>query len=259
MLRYANTQVVFQEFPGETTFAINISGCPHRCPGCHSPYLWKNEGMPLTTESLALLIEPYKDAITCVGFMGGDVDYNALAKLLRFVRDTYPGIKIGWYSGNDFWTEAMMIPFDYVKFGSYKKDLGGLDQPTTNQVLFKHIHNGGNDPCNSTFDIWLNMTPCFWKDTPKDLKDIYIRTDYKWIASLNHILSQTSICTMVGVTPDGYETKVDPPTDENFVKGYIMNLNGQTPPNECSPQHFRRRFGEKTWERYNYEEAHQEP
>ena len=32
MLRYINTDIVFQEFPDEVTLAINISGCPCRCP-----------------------------------------------------------------------------------------------------------------------------------------------------------------------------------------------------------------------------------
>ena len=36
MLKYVNTAVVFQEIPDEVTLAINISGCPCRCPGCHS-------------------------------------------------------------------------------------------------------------------------------------------------------------------------------------------------------------------------------
>ena len=30
MLRYINTDIVFQEFPDEVTRAINISGCPCR-------------------------------------------------------------------------------------------------------------------------------------------------------------------------------------------------------------------------------------
>ena len=36
MLRYTNTDIVFQELPDEVTLAVNLSGCPCRCPGCHS-------------------------------------------------------------------------------------------------------------------------------------------------------------------------------------------------------------------------------
>ncbi len=70
MLRYINTDIVFQEFPDEVTLAINISGCPCRCPGCHSQFLWANRGDELTAEALSALIHGAKDTITCVGFMG---------------------------------------------------------------------------------------------------------------------------------------------------------------------------------------------
>ena len=36
MLKYVNTGIVFQEIPDEVTLAVNISGCPCRCHGCHS-------------------------------------------------------------------------------------------------------------------------------------------------------------------------------------------------------------------------------
>ena len=70
MLRYINTDIVFQEFPDEVTLAINILGCPCRCPGCHSQFLWANRGDELTAEALSALIHCAKDTITCVGFMG---------------------------------------------------------------------------------------------------------------------------------------------------------------------------------------------
>ena len=73
MLRYINTDIVFQEFPDEVTRAINISGCPCRCPGCHSQFLWANRGDELTAEALSALIHGAKDTITCVGFMGAMV------------------------------------------------------------------------------------------------------------------------------------------------------------------------------------------
>lgn len=250
MLKYLNTQVVFQEFPGETTLAINITGCPHHCPGCHSPQLWEDIGEPLTLSSLCDLIEPYKDSITCVGFMGGDAHFDELAELVTTTCLVYPGLRYGWYSGNNFWSDEAMFPFDYVKFGSYKKELGGLDHPTTNQMMFKHIHNG-ICPHDSTFDMWLNITPYFWKETPEHTKDALIKASYDNIALIYNTFKKTSLCTMVGMTTDGYETMVEPPTEEDFVRGTIMTLNGQTPPKECSPRCLRRKIGEKEWEEYS--------
>lgn len=250
MLKYANAQVVFQEFPGETTLAINITGCIHQCPGCHSPHLWKDEGTPLTVETLSGLIEPYKDSITCVGFMGGDQDVNTLHMLVGVMHFTYPSLKFGWYSGNNFWSDEMMEPFDYVKFGSYKKDLGGLDSPTTNQMMFKHIRKNWLEWQEGDLDMWLNITKYFWKDTPADLKKLLIEVNYDKLAFINRVTSKLSLFEMVGLTVDGYETKMEKVTDDNFVKGYIMALNGHVPPDECIPQEYRRKWGSNDeWEK----------
>lgn len=247
MLKYANTQVVFQEFPGETTFAINLTNCPHHCEGCHSPHLWKDEGTPLTIDELSNLIAPIEKNITCIGFMGGDADLNELIKLVGVARLIYPSLKMGWYSGNNAWSDEMTYLFDYVKFGSYKKELGGLNSPTTNQMMFKHIYNGFG-PQNSTFDMWLNITKCFWRDTTEPVKESLLRTTYTSIAAIRKIMLKTSMFSMTGLTTDGYETKTEMPSEEDWVKGTIMLLNGQTPPKECYIRKYRRKIGEKEWE-----------
>ncbi|MEG2282023.1 MAG: anaerobic ribonucleoside-triphosphate reductase activating protein, partial [Rikenellaceae bacterium] len=71
-LKYVNYDIVFQEIPDEVTLAINLSNCPNRCLGCHSPYLQQDIGEPLSEEVLSKLIDKYGSAITCVCFMGGD-------------------------------------------------------------------------------------------------------------------------------------------------------------------------------------------
>ena len=90
MLRFVNFDIVFQEVPGEVTMAINISNCPNRCKGCHSPYLMKNIGEPLTPDNLSFLIEKYGSEITCVCFMGGDSDPFEVERLADFIKDKYP-------------------------------------------------------------------------------------------------------------------------------------------------------------------------
>ena len=53
MLRYYNFDIVFAEIPEEVTLAINITNCPNRCVGCHSPHLQQDIGENLTTEELS--------------------------------------------------------------------------------------------------------------------------------------------------------------------------------------------------------------
>ena len=46
-MKYTTTEIVMREFPDEITLAINISGCPNLCEGCHSPELRRDIGQPL--------------------------------------------------------------------------------------------------------------------------------------------------------------------------------------------------------------------
>ena len=59
MLKYINTQVVFREFPDETTLAFNISNCPIHCPDCHSKYLWEDTGTNLTIDNIISELNKY--------------------------------------------------------------------------------------------------------------------------------------------------------------------------------------------------------
>lgn len=142
MLRFHNYDIVFQEIPGEITLAINISGCPYRCKGCHSPHLRDDVGEVLDENVLAIFIEKYGNAVTCICFMGGDSEPNEVERLAIYLREvTNQRIKTAWYSGKQTFPESCSLNhFDYVKLGSYIQKLGGLDSPKTNQRLYKIIN-----------------------------------------------------------------------------------------------------------------------
>jgi anaerobic ribonucleoside-triphosphate reductase activating protein len=152
MLKYVNTGIVFQEIPDEVTFAINISNCPCRCPGCHSSYLWGDVGQPLTSRTLDTLLKDKKDDITCVAFMGGDAEAETVNELARFVHASYPRFRVAWYSGRvRIAREVCKTDFDYIKVGPYIAHLGPLNKRTTNQRLYKQQRNRQFEDITSRF------------------------------------------------------------------------------------------------------------
>ena len=159
MLKVASFDIVFQEIPGEVTLALNLSGCPCHCHGCHSQHLWEDIGEELNKELLDGLIARYGSLITCVCFMGGDqtpeevAEWGCYIKNPSTITDNHPILRTAWYSGR------MNMPvnesaFDYVKLGPYVESLGGLKSEKTNQRLYKRI---GNE--------WQDITSVFWKKT----------------------------------------------------------------------------------------------
>ena len=146
MLKYANHDIVFQEFPDEVTLAVNLSCCPNGCPGCHSAWLQGDVGEVLTEERLWALAESYRGEVTCVALMGGDNDPETVMHLLRSLRRRSGGaLRTGCDRGGAV-LPARSDPTstDYVKAGPCRADLGPLSQRTTNQRLYRisrHDHS----------------------------------------------------------------------------------------------------------------------
>jgi anaerobic ribonucleoside-triphosphate reductase activating protein len=139
MLRFLSYNIVFQEVPGEVTLAINLSNCPNGCKGCHSPHLQEDIGERLHEKVIDKLLARYGDAITCVCFMGGDADPQAVERLSLYIRKISRNhLKTAWYSGKPKLPEHCDAgSFDYIKLGPYVEKLGGLDSPDTNQRFYK--------------------------------------------------------------------------------------------------------------------------
>lgn len=139
MLKYVNYDIVFQEIPDEVILAINLSNCPHRCHGCHSPHLQQNIGEKLDLPLLTSLLYRYGGLITCVCFMGGDSNPNEVCLMAAFIQEKFNGkIKTAWYSGCSSIDSTINIEsFNFIKIGPYIEHLGGLDKPTTNQRLYQ--------------------------------------------------------------------------------------------------------------------------
>ena len=155
----ADYDIVFQEVPNETTLALNISECPHHCPGCHSSYLAESVGEKLTKEWLTALLERYP-YITCVSIQGGDRYYHEVMQVVQWIKEH--GFKTCWYTGFSQLPEDMSLAYmDFVKIGPYKQELGGLRSKTTNQRFYsvEHIVSG-----DETIRIVLHdRTELFWR------------------------------------------------------------------------------------------------
>lgn len=148
-MKYIDYAVTFSEFPDEISLCINISNCPFHCPECHSPELWKDVGIELNEESLSILIGR-NPGVSCIGFMGGDP--SSVNDLTNFIKQHWL-FKIGWYTGYQFIPKEINLNnFDYIKIGPYIKELGGLDNPNTNQRFYK-VENGQ----------LIDWTSKFWK------------------------------------------------------------------------------------------------
>lgn len=154
-LKYLGYSIVFQEVPNEVTLAINISGCPHRCVGCHSKYLWEYKGNYIS-DDLSELIHKYKELITCVCFMGGDQNQEELVGLL--IRIKQQKLKTALYTGSDSMNSLdakLLDNLDYCKIGHYDYALGGISNPNTNQQMFKWDWKRNK---------WRDITYKFWKE-----------------------------------------------------------------------------------------------
>lgn len=157
MLKYVNYEVVFAEIPDEISLAINISNCPCKCSGCHSPYLAEDIGTLLTQRRLKGIIEKNK-GITCVCFMGGDLEPHYINTLAKQIKET-TDLKVGWYSGRQV-LSAEINPkwFDFIKIGPYVEQFGPLNNPNTNQIMYKVVHESGKN-------VLLDITNKFWKES----------------------------------------------------------------------------------------------
>ena len=153
MLKYLNTQVTFSEVPDEITLCINITGWKIGCKNCHSPYLAEDIGEPLDLQHLTNLIDSNK-GITCVGLMGGDANPSEVDDIAQDIKEYYPELKVGWYSGRQELAKEINLEwFDFLKLGPYIEELGPLNSKTTNQRFYKVVN-----------DELIDITSVFWKN-----------------------------------------------------------------------------------------------
>lgn len=132
-MKYHSYNIVLQEVPNEISLCLSITGCKLNCDGCHSPYLWKEHGEVLTIKVFKNLLNKYTGLISCVLFMGGEWHENELVNFL-IISNTM-GLKTCLYTGLDRVNDVLLNNLDYIKYGRWDKNLGGLESNDTNQIF----------------------------------------------------------------------------------------------------------------------------
>jgi anaerobic ribonucleoside-triphosphate reductase activating protein len=134
-LEYLYSTIVLQEVPGEISLSFSINGCPRNCKHCS----WKaskdiTPAKKLTDEAFDKFLMKNKGLASCVLFLGGEWKKKDLVKKLKRARQM--GFKTCLYTGIetlDGVDKEIKDQLSYIKVGSYKEELGGLNSKRTNQ------------------------------------------------------------------------------------------------------------------------------
>ncbi len=134
-MNFTSSLITFQEIPHEISLSYLISGCPLRCPSCHSSSSWNPKmGTPLKEERFCKDIEKNRQLITCVLFLGGEWHPIELIFFLKIAQKKF-SLKTALYTGRENISTSLEEHLDYLKTGPYRSGLGGLQSPHTNQKL----------------------------------------------------------------------------------------------------------------------------
>ena len=116
--------------PGFRT-TVFVSGCLHRCNGCHNPETWDpNGGKKLTSDNTHDIIGSlYSDNIDGITFTGGDPLYPGnrlgITNICKFIHDKFPKKTIWVYTGYDYESICNLEIMKYIDTlvdGKFEKD-----------------------------------------------------------------------------------------------------------------------------------------
>lgn len=143
-----------------------VSGCPHRCPGCHNSETWEDSfGQPFDNLAFEELFNKLnKSYITGLTISGGEPldlsNTDKLGTILNIVkkfRDSFGNSKNIWiYTGNllnDLYTNSLTIEIlkntDYLVDGRFDIKLRNVSLPfrgSENQIIYKKNSSGIFEP-----------------------------------------------------------------------------------------------------------------
>ena len=146
LIPVVDTGITLNEVPGHIAFYAEIGECTQRCPGCHSPHLWKYVHHKTSFEDLLRkILDAKEEGADAVVLMGGTTNGMAQGILKSIIQSISCILPVALYSGSDNIGEDMKIltttDLTWLKTGSYKESKGGLRNPETNQRFFVKQNN----------------------------------------------------------------------------------------------------------------------
>lgn len=124
-----------------------VSGCGHRCKGCHNPQSWDaNAGQPFTLDTLLTLIDDLQqDWCDGLTISGGDPLYGPncwqVIEICKYVKKHFPKKTIVIYTGFKLKQVKHLVKYaDYVidgKFEIDKRDVTLKWRGSSNQHIWK--------------------------------------------------------------------------------------------------------------------------
>ena len=155
MIKYTAVEVTFAEIPDEINLCFSISNCSGMCRNCHSPELRESIGTDLLS-NIAAEIKRHR-GITCICFLGEArkvLNVNRKWRtIVDVIRQCFPHLKVALYSGREDVEPELWEMFDYIKVGPYIEEFGPLENPSTNQKLYK-IDRKNNQKIDITNMFW---------------------------------------------------------------------------------------------------------
>mgnify|MGYP002515938066 CR=1 FL=1 len=139
--------ITFNEIPGKVALYFEIGQCKAGCKGCHSEHLWKDCHQETSIQTMLDMVKDAKaEGADAVVLMGGTTNGIPMDDLLLTINYLATLLPVGLYSGSNSIRQALelvnMSFLKWLKIGSYQKEKGGLDSPTTNQMFFEIQDDG---------------------------------------------------------------------------------------------------------------------
>jgi anaerobic ribonucleoside-triphosphate reductase activating protein len=140
------------DYPDDESYAILIyvMGCEHNCDGCHNPqfrdHLYEEDSKTVTPEQLLEIVKRYSEIYQSnkIIFSGGDPiskrNFKEVQESLILLKNA--GFDNVVYTGYDIdhVIKTELTAFDYIKCGTYEKDLAQIPEKTNEYMSLASIN-----------------------------------------------------------------------------------------------------------------------